>query len=282
MTSFGQIQLKISGLAGVSSHCPECFPITLLLNTHGTLPVDEVYLAFSRDKLLAYTLHRGLDPFLGVFTGVFAFFLYEIHPRTARHEEDTLIGLLRWKHRRFQEKRRADLLALNHPWQPKRIPNRLYFLSRSSCTIDITPSKISRWPFPSSISCLFDLASATPITTPRRKLSNPTRDSSVQTIVAICEAYKDCSACKFAEGAAPNSEVNWIAGEGSCRRTEFGWDASVRVGRRGVVAGRVACIYSPYHVSGSNISFLNERAAPNFQLCLSVSLTQGSGPQRIA
>jgi len=62
-----------------------------------------------------YLLTRSLDPFLGVFTGVFAFFLDEIHPRTARREEDTLIELLRWKYRRFQEKRRAEILALDHP-----------------------------------------------------------------------------------------------------------------------------------------------------------------------
>jgi len=58
--------------------------------------------------------HRGLDPFLGVFTGVFAFFLDEIHPRTARHDGDRLIELLRWKYRRFQERRRTEILALNH------------------------------------------------------------------------------------------------------------------------------------------------------------------------
>lgn len=59
-------------------------------------------------------IHRGLDPFLGVFTGVFAFFLDEIHPRTARQDDDRLVELLRWKYRKFQEKRRAEILALDH------------------------------------------------------------------------------------------------------------------------------------------------------------------------
>ncbi|KIM49320.1 hypothetical protein M413DRAFT_60383 [Hebeloma cylindrosporum] len=59
------------------------------------------------------TAYRGLDPYLGVFTGVLAFFLDEIHPRTARPEADRLVELLRWKYRRFQEKRRAEILALD-------------------------------------------------------------------------------------------------------------------------------------------------------------------------
>ena len=43
--------------------------------------------------------HRssGLDPFLGVFTGVLAHYLYEANPRTAPPPDQTLESLIRWK-----------------------------------------------------------------------------------------------------------------------------------------------------------------------------------------
>lgn len=40
---------------------------------------------------------RSLDPILGVFTGLFAFYLHETHPKTFREEKDRLIGLVQWK-----------------------------------------------------------------------------------------------------------------------------------------------------------------------------------------
>ncbi|KDR81677.1 hypothetical protein GALMADRAFT_32836, partial [Galerina marginata CBS 339.88] len=49
---------------------------------------------------------RGLDPFLGVFTGFLAYYLHENHPRTGRRDDDKLMELLRWKYRKYQEKRR--------------------------------------------------------------------------------------------------------------------------------------------------------------------------------
>ncbi|THH26465.1 hypothetical protein EUX98_g7718 [Antrodiella citrinella] len=42
-------------------------------------------------------LSKTLDPVLGVFTGVFAYYLYENNPRTAPPQEDRLVELLRWK-----------------------------------------------------------------------------------------------------------------------------------------------------------------------------------------
>jgi hypothetical protein len=56
---------------------------------------------------------RGLDPFVGLFTGVLAFYLHETHPRTARPQEERLVELLRWKYRKYQEKRHDELLALD-------------------------------------------------------------------------------------------------------------------------------------------------------------------------
>jgi non-classical export protein 1 len=54
---------------------------------------------------------RGLDPLLGVFTGVLAYYLAETNPRTAPPPEDTLRELLRWKRdkwRRQQSEIDAD------------------------------------------------------------------------------------------------------------------------------------------------------------------------------
>ena len=39
----------------------------------------------------------GLDPLLGVFTGVFAYYLYENNPRTAPAADDRLTELIKWK-----------------------------------------------------------------------------------------------------------------------------------------------------------------------------------------
>lgn len=39
----------------------------------------------------------GLDPLLGVFTGVFAYYLYENNPRTAPAAGDRLLELVKWK-----------------------------------------------------------------------------------------------------------------------------------------------------------------------------------------
>lgn len=46
---------------------------------------------------------------LGVFTGVFAYYLYETNPRTAPAERDRLIELIKWKRAKVQreEEQRA-------------------------------------------------------------------------------------------------------------------------------------------------------------------------------
>ncbi|KAI0807387.1 hypothetical protein C8Q74DRAFT_1227349 [Fomes fomentarius] len=65
-------------------------------------------------------LSRTLDPLLGVFTGVFAYYLYEKHPRTAMPDELRLVSLLRWKREKLQQERERKLLSMgddNIDWQ---------------------------------------------------------------------------------------------------------------------------------------------------------------------
>ncbi|KAF8511381.1 hypothetical protein JB92DRAFT_2934848 [Gautieria morchelliformis] len=50
-------------------------------------------------------LSRTLDPLLGVFTGVLAFYLAETNPRTAPPPDDTLKELLRWKRHKWRRER---------------------------------------------------------------------------------------------------------------------------------------------------------------------------------
>jgi hypothetical protein len=40
---------------------------------------------------------RTLDPVLGIFTGVLAYYLYETHPRTAIPSDERLSELAKWK-----------------------------------------------------------------------------------------------------------------------------------------------------------------------------------------
>jgi hypothetical protein len=46
-----------------------------------------------------------LDPLLGIFTGVFAYYLYESNPRTAPAPEQRLDTLVRWKIEKYQANR---------------------------------------------------------------------------------------------------------------------------------------------------------------------------------
>ncbi|KAG5727953.1 hypothetical protein E4T56_gene19350 [Termitomyces sp. T112] len=58
-------------------------------------------------------LSRTLDPFLGIFTGFFAYYLHETHPRTALLPEERLFALLQWKWAQQQESRMKNLRSLN-------------------------------------------------------------------------------------------------------------------------------------------------------------------------
>ncbi|TFK54786.1 hypothetical protein OE88DRAFT_1653275 [Heliocybe sulcata] len=54
-------------------------------------------------------LSRGLDPVLGVFTGVLAYYLYETHPRTAPPPDQRLQKLVRWKLSKWRREREGTL-----------------------------------------------------------------------------------------------------------------------------------------------------------------------------
>ncbi|KZV69481.1 hypothetical protein PENSPDRAFT_686343 [Peniophora sp. CONT] len=51
-------------------------------------------------------LSKTLDPVLGVFTGLLAYYLHETNPRTAPPPDQTLNSLVGWR----MEKRRQDQL----------------------------------------------------------------------------------------------------------------------------------------------------------------------------
>jgi hypothetical protein len=53
-----------------------------------------------------------LDPFVGIFTGVLAFYLNETNPRTAPADpEERFSALLRWKYAKWKAVRDAKLEA---------------------------------------------------------------------------------------------------------------------------------------------------------------------------
>ncbi|KIP09552.1 hypothetical protein PHLGIDRAFT_22907 [Phlebiopsis gigantea 11061_1 CR5-6] len=56
---------------------------------------------------MAVLLSRTLDPLLGLFTGLFAYYLYENNPRTAPAERDRLVELVRWKRDKSQREEAA-------------------------------------------------------------------------------------------------------------------------------------------------------------------------------
>lgn len=62
--------------------------------------------------LPTHHLDRYVDPLLGVFTGVFAYYLHETHPRTAPPPGQRLTELLEWKRDEMQRKRGERLAAL--------------------------------------------------------------------------------------------------------------------------------------------------------------------------
>lgn len=64
-------------------------------------------------RRISHRLRRPLDTLLGVFSGVFAYYLNETHPRTARPPEQKLLSLMRWKWAKYQEQRTKQLHSLN-------------------------------------------------------------------------------------------------------------------------------------------------------------------------
>ncbi|KZT70143.1 hypothetical protein DAEQUDRAFT_725772 [Daedalea quercina L-15889] len=59
---------------------------------------------------MAPLLSRTLDPLLGVFTGVFAYYLYENSPRTALPEDQRLMALVQWKRDKWRRERERKLM----------------------------------------------------------------------------------------------------------------------------------------------------------------------------
>ncbi|EDR14325.1 uncharacterized protein LACBIDRAFT_306043 [Laccaria bicolor S238N-H82] len=57
-------------------------------------------------------LSRGLDPLLGVFTGVLAYYLYETHPRNNMASDERLMVLLEQKYARYRGERRKKLQSM--------------------------------------------------------------------------------------------------------------------------------------------------------------------------
>ncbi|KAH9843059.1 uncharacterized protein C8Q71DRAFT_233570 [Rhodofomes roseus] len=60
---------------------------------------------------MAPLLSRTLDPLLGIFTGVFAYYLYENNPRIALPEDQRLGALVQWKLDRWRQERERKLTA---------------------------------------------------------------------------------------------------------------------------------------------------------------------------
>ncbi|KAI9509647.1 hypothetical protein F5148DRAFT_996372 [Russula earlei] len=50
-------------------------------------------------------LSRTLDPLLGIFTGAFAYYLYETNLRTAPAPEQKLANLVHWKIEKYRNNR---------------------------------------------------------------------------------------------------------------------------------------------------------------------------------
>jgi len=55
---------------------------------------------------------RGLDPLLGVFTGVLAYYLYETHPKNNMASHERLMVLLEQKYARYRGERRKELQSI--------------------------------------------------------------------------------------------------------------------------------------------------------------------------
>lgn len=56
--------------------------------------------------------YRTLDPLLGIFTGVFAYYLAENHPRAGFAPEERLRPLFQWKWAQYRARRNRELESL--------------------------------------------------------------------------------------------------------------------------------------------------------------------------
>jgi hypothetical protein len=61
---------------------------------------------------------------LGIFTGIFAYYLYETNPRTARPPDERLMTLVQWKLAKWKRQRGEKLDALEREAEASsRVPN---------------------------------------------------------------------------------------------------------------------------------------------------------------
>lgn len=74
-------------------------------------PLLSRYVAVSVASILTDELPSSLDPILGVFTGVFAYYLWETNPRTAMPEDQRLTALVQWKREKWRQEREQKLMA---------------------------------------------------------------------------------------------------------------------------------------------------------------------------
>ena len=227
------VRFGLADSGGLPSLLPLLTSACHLICFHG---VSVAFSTVCNINLVILIFSRGLDPFLGVFTGFLAYYLHENHPRTALQAEEKLAELLRWKYSKYQQKRQdlavwtADssvllFLRICHSYRSK------------PCNIFMTPSKVSLLACISP-SWLSSLDKARPTTTPRGHDSKPLCDSCLQIIVAIWDTYRAYRVCWWSEGALPNKGVNWMAGEGSGKSTF--WSDDSLDWMRGAVSGKVA------------------------------------------
>jgi hypothetical protein len=78
-----------------NGHAPS---ITLAVSQPSTLPL-----------VSCLSQSSGLDPLVGIFTGVLAYYLYETHPRTSLPENQRLMPLVKQKYYQWVDQREAKL-----------------------------------------------------------------------------------------------------------------------------------------------------------------------------
>ncbi|KDN42474.1 hypothetical protein RSAG8_06791, partial [Rhizoctonia solani AG-8 WAC10335] len=61
----------------------------------------------------AYLISKYSDPFLGITTGLLAYYLHQTNPRTAPPEGEDLRSLIRWKQSMARRKELAEMAQWN-------------------------------------------------------------------------------------------------------------------------------------------------------------------------
>jgi len=77
------------------------------------LAFKELDLIYIHSEMAPVLLSRFIDPFLGISTGVLAYYLYETHPRTAIPPDQRLALLVQWKLAKYQQQRSELLRSMD-------------------------------------------------------------------------------------------------------------------------------------------------------------------------